>query len=337
MNGIHYIPNVLNLSRDQGILNEINDLNWCRPPSGLPGNRTPRNVAVLGDGSKIIGINQIKETNLSLIGNTSYPLFQTSKDSYGIYKMNRIPKHLSNFIVKLRKLVQIKYGKQATNIDSMFNVIVCNYYTESHHQISAHRDDERWLIKNIENNGSRSSLIASLTIYPDNAEPENHRKFEMLNEVTNKWQNYKLENGSVIFFSNEMHRAKALSKKTKNVKRINLTFRTLHPDILGLIGYGNFYRYMSLPYEISICDNKINIDKLRLFFLAIDESNQFTNKNNFKSANINHHSKNTILTTKKTSDIYHLLPRYIKSLCTHINLDNIANSLIIKYKIKFNN
>ena len=34
-----------------GALYDIRSLNWCRPPSGIPRNRMPRNVAVLGDGS----------------------------------------------------------------------------------------------------------------------------------------------------------------------------------------------------------------------------------------------------------------------------------------------
>ena len=37
-------------------------------------------------------------------------------------------------------------------------------------------------------------------------------------------------------------------KRHAHKNRINLTFRTILPGLIGRVGYGNFYRYMSIPY-----------------------------------------------------------------------------------------
>tara|TARA_B100000524_G_scaffold317094_1_gene195972 strand:- start:1141 stop:2148 length:1008 start_codon:yes stop_codon:yes gene_type:complete len=330
---IHYCPNVLNPVTDLEIIDEIKNLKWCRPPSGIPGNRTPRNVAVIGDGSKISKNGNIVSTPLSNIEYTSYPLFQCNKDSYGIYRKESIPPHLCKFILKLRDIVKKKYGSRVNDVDNMFNVVVCNYYTEKQHQINAHKDDERWLVKNMNNDGNMSSLIASLSYYPDELKPKYHRNFQI--QDGDKWTDYTLENGSVILFSNELHRAKPIPKKQDNVKRINLTFRTLHPGLLGLVGYGNFYRYMSLPLYISICDNKISWDKIRLFNVSITESNEFCNRENFKDLALKYHSKKDIFITKNKHNCteYNKLSGNVKPLCTHLNIQNLY-TLILSFKIR---
>ena len=60
----------------------------------------------------------------------------------------------------------------------MFNIAICNFYTEKEHRINEHRDDERWLEKNfIKNDKLDSSIIASFTLYPDDQNPSYHRRF----------------------------------------------------------------------------------------------------------------------------------------------------------------
>ena len=217
MIGVSYHPKVVDY-KDNKLMNEIRNLNWCRPPSGIPGNWTPRYVAVMGDGSSVDNMGNLIDTSISSIMNTSYPLYQCNKKSYGIYNMIPITYNLRKLIVKMRNIVMKQYGSSVKNVNSMFNVIVCNYYTQNSHQINAHKDDERWLVKNIETNGEKSSLIASVTLYPDDDEPEIYRNFEIKNKDT--WINYQLENGSVIFFSNQIHRAKPLGKKKKISKEL---------------------------------------------------------------------------------------------------------------------
>lgn len=331
--GVEYLPNILNLDSDTDLIREIKHLNWCRPPSGIPGNRTPRNVAVLGDGSVINKLGELQKTAISEINEVSYPLFQTAKDSYAIYDKIPIPLHLRQFILKLRQIVRNTYGDSAKNIDSMFNVIVCNYYSESKHQISAHQDDERWLVKNLEKNGEHTSLIASLTYYPNTKNPSHLRKFQI--NDGNKWIDYKLENGSVILFSNHLHRVKPIPKKEPNIERINLTFRTLHPDLLGLIGYGNFYRYMSLPKRISICENKVSEEKIRLFWHAMIESNEFCKNSYFSNYEICSHNKDIIKKTKSNTRYskYNTLPTHVKCLCSYFNIVNLYNIEFIKFNI----
>ena len=331
MANVHYIPDFLSLEQND-IIDEIKKLNWCRPPSGIPGNRTPRNVAVLGNGSIIDNQGKLIETSVSSLEKTSYPLYQCAKDSYGIYQMRPIPIHLRKFILRLRTLVKEKFKNRAVNVDNMFNVIVCNYYTEHNHQINAHKDDERWLVNNTLVDGEMTSLIASLTLYPDDKKPLHLRNFQIMENE--KWIDYPLENGSIILFSNQMHRAKPLSKKLKNIHRINLTFRTLHSDLLGLIGYGNFYRYMSLPESISVCDNKISQHYLDYFSEAVKEANLFNNKDLFVKFGLTRHQKSDINATKNLHLLkFNSLPSYVKSLCSFLNLKNISKKKItIKYR-----
>lgn len=178
----------------------------------------------------------------------SYPLYQCSKNSYASYTMLPISNIFSKIILQLRDLVRETYYDRVIDIDSMFNVIVCNYYTVDSHQISDHRDDERWLKFNELDNSSNpeASIIASLTFYVD-YEPYILRNFEIYNENTNSWNKYQLRHNPLVLFSNHRYRTKCIGKRGKSCKRVNLTFRTLTSGLLGLTGYGNFYRYMSIP------------------------------------------------------------------------------------------
>ena len=87
---VHYIRDAVQSDIYDNILSEINHLNWCRPPSGIPGNRTPRNVAIIGDGSNITpeGL-----TNPSPYSQFVYPMFQTAKD-YGAVNIPKTDNYL---------------------------------------------------------------------------------------------------------------------------------------------------------------------------------------------------------------------------------------------------
>ena len=154
---IKYLPSEFNQSDYNNLKNELLSLKWCRPPSGIPGNKTPRYVSVLGDGEGMYG------------DIVSYPMFQSCKDCLATYQLNPLNNVFKDVISKLKLTVKKIYGKKAINIDQMFNVAVCNYYSESTHRINSHRDDERWLEKNELNskNIPVNSIIASITIYPD--------------------------------------------------------------------------------------------------------------------------------------------------------------------------
>ena len=236
---VHYQSEVIPTNIYDDMMSEISNLRWCRPPSGIPGNRTPRNVAVIGDGSNILSDST---HDISPYTNFAYPLFQTAKDCSAIYDPNPIPPSISKFIPILRNHVKQLYGDTVIDTDSMFNVVVCNYYTDHSHQINAHRDDERWLKPNqLDDTGKpMASIIASLTIYPDDPNPDYLRSFEIQNDETGKWESYDLHHNSVLFFSNHNHRAKALSKRKANLRRYNLTFRTVTDGLLGNVGYSNF-------------------------------------------------------------------------------------------------
>ena len=252
-------------------------------------------------------------------------MFQTAKDCSVIYKPNTIPPNINKFILILRDHVRQLYGNSVIDVDDMFNIAVCNFYTDHSHQISAHRDDERWLVPNqLDSDGTPlASIIASLTIYPDDPEPPHLRSFEIQNDENNRWESYDLHHNSVLFFSNHNHRAKALSKKKENVCRYNLTFRTVVGGLLGNVGYSNFYRYMSIPMRIIMTDKDSNKDKEQYYIEAAKEANIFNRRDVFDT-----HIPVDII-TRTDYDIvrisnkhkFDILPRYVKSLC--------SNSLVI--------
>jgi hypothetical protein len=327
MNRIFYKDNALDKEFLKNVLEESQNLPWCKPPAGIPGNNPPRNVCVLGNGSTVIGTpgSPKYKTSCNYPKNVSYPLYQSAKSSCGVYRMRPIPLNISKLIIKIRGYVKKFYNKSAIDIESMFNVVVCNYYTEDSHQISDHRDDERWLKFNEITNGEKNaSIIASLTLYVDDP-PSKLRNFEIFNETTNSWNKYNLDHNSLVFFSNHRHRAKSVGKRGESCKRINLTFRTLTDGLLGLTGYGNFYRYMSLPEKI-ILNKSHKRELIKHFYDSIIYSNTF-NKKTIYSIDISieyvegekYRDQRDLLRTRYNNLDLLDLPRYVKSLCTNTN------------------
>ena len=330
MTNIFYKENVFNNSTLNAIIKESINLPWCKPPSGIPGNNPPRNVCVLGDGSSILGtIEQPKHKKYCRYPkDVAYPLYQCAKNSYASYTMRPISHIFSNIILQLRDIIKNKYKDKVIGVDNMFNVVVCNYYTEDSHQISDHRDDERWLKFNeLDSIGNPvASIIASLTFYVDD-EPSILRNFEIYDDIKNSWTKYQLRHNSLVLFSNHRHRAKCIGKRGKSCKRINLTFRTLTTGLLGLTGYGNFYRYMSIPKKIFL-SQKNNMDIVTHFYKSIEYSNNFNQNTYFTDINVIRIDHDHIKVEKtKIRDIYLKfgepdLPRYVKSLCTLYNYIN---------------
>lgn len=329
MERIHYRRNIIPDLLETGMKKEISKFNWCRAPSGMPGNKVPRNVFVLGDGSVIKGSDKLicyHSEDGRRLKDVSYPLFQCDKTSSATYSVRRIPNNIAKFILHLRKCVKEIYGENAVDVDRMFNVIICNNYTSHEHQISAHRDDERWLQHNeTDKEGNRfASIIASLTLYPD-GQPDVLRSFEVEND-SGKWVEFNLEHNSMLFFSNHMHRAKHYPKRYAHVRRINLTFRTIAPGLIGRVGYGNFYRYMSIPHSIEITMK--NSDKSEkwhsLFVKSATDANNFNNRNCYTTdIKITLRDETDIKTMRQRyTSILDTLPRYVKSLCSLYTLQN---------------
>jgi hypothetical protein len=333
MNSIHYINNALSSELYSKLRANVLNLKWCRPPSGIPGNRTPRNVAVLGDGSDILSTCNGKSTSAIKsrpFGDTvAYPLFQSCKDCSAVYELNPFSSTFRDVIIHLRKLVRLKYGLAAQNIDKMFNIAICNFYTEKEHRINEHRDDERWLEKNfIKEDKLDSSIIASFTLYPDDQNPSYHRRFEIFNDDSNKWEDVELNDNSILFFSNHKHRCKSVPKRKNNVRRINITFRTITRGLLGYVGFSNFYRYMSIPRSIIFTEGKYNRERVQLFRDAVNDANKF-NKRTIFSDNIDVLSSNKSKdkAQKQASTDYSQLPRYVKPLCSAYNIRGFNNVL----------
>lgn len=329
-NNIQYCKDFLDPNLLQKVGIDALKFDWCIPPAGIPGNHPPRNVAVLGNGSNVT---QMKNGRIMKIRSkypetVCYPLFQCAKICYGKYTMKPFTHHMNKLVLLLRKRATELYGDKLVNVNRMFNVAVCNYYTEDRHQISGHRDDERWLEKNIigKDSETESSLIASFTYYVDEI-PHTLRKFEIYDDTKKKWQNFNLEHNSIIFFSNHLHRAKAVGKKSPSCKRINITFRTLAPGLLGLTGYGNFHRYMSLPSEIGIFSSEKLERQIQQFNKCTDESNQFLGKQQFiTNIPVKYFDKEERKARKKSVQQVLKnrgieLPRYIKSLCSLENYE----------------
>lgn len=340
MNSIFYSENTLPSRLLNNLEKSLLKLPWCRPPSGIPGNRTPRNVAVLGDGSTVKLLNNGKVTlvNSRPFGRkVAYPLFQSSKDCSALYKTNKFTSEISQTIIRLREIVKEKYGNKAINIDKMFNIAICNFYTEKEHKINEHRDDERWLEFNeLDKNGDPcASIIASMSFYPDNSSPSYYRNFEIYDENNSGWKKITLKHNSLLLFSNHRHRCKGVPKRKENVRRINITFRTITSGLLGFVGYSNFYRYMSIPYAISFTENKYSRERVELYKNAAREANIFNNRRLFIENNIR--IKTTIKEVDKSlkkADInYNNLPRYVKSLCSVYNIKNFNDKPKLRIKI----
>ena len=268
-----------------------------------------------------------------------YPLFQSCKDCTAIYKTNKFTGEMAKVILRLRELVREKYGDKAINIDKMFNIAICNFYTEREHKINEHRDDERWLEFNeLDSQGNPcASIIASMTFYPDNDDPGYYRNFEIYDENKNGWEKITLKHNSVLFFSNHRHRCKGVPERKENVRRINITFRTITKGLLGYVGYSNFYRYMSIPKTIQFTEGKYSRERVELFNNAARDGNRFNNKQIFSTNNIQIENsiKEKDKLEKKNNLDYTRLPRYVKPLCSAYNIRNYnINSLKIKITLK---
>ena len=331
LSNVFYHPKILDHNELVNLTKELKQLPWCIPPSGIPGNNPPRFVAALGDGSRIAGTHSkiLYIKNKRYPKTVAYPAFQCAKSSSAMYNMRRIPLKLAKLIIKLRQLVKSSYGDLAIDIDKMFNVCVCNYYTENRHQIAAHKDDERWLRFNekpASNDGSDASIIASLTIYPDQI-PTKLRQFQIYNEKDSKWETFELEHNSILLFSNHQHRVKPVGKRGENSERINITFRTLAPGLLGLTGFSNFYRYMSIPYQIN-CINEKHRKHCQQFIQSAENANRYHNKKLFdtdiKILDVNG-DRRKIEKKRLLDSLNETLPRYVKALCT---IENIKNYLL---------
>ena len=193
MNPTYYTDNAVPRHLYDRVLCEARNLPWCRPPSGIPGNRTPRNVAVLGDGSTVYSDSSsytgkaTLKMDRKIPDEVAYPMFQSCKDCTAHYRMRPLTPAISELILHLRDIVREQFRETVVDVDEMFNIAICNYYTEKDHKINEHRDDERWLTHNqLDSNGNPcASIIASLTLYPDckyEHQPEYLRNFGIYND-----------------------------------------------------------------------------------------------------------------------------------------------------------
>lgn len=349
MNSTYYTDNAIPRDLYNRVLREAQSLPWCRPPSGIPGNRTPRNVAVLGDGADIYSSSSQSGTQTPYLKNSRnmtnevvYPMFQSCKDCSAHYKTRPITPAICELIQHFRQLVQINFGDSVDDVDKMFNIAICNFYTEKDHKINEHRDDERWLIRNQRNSRGElsASLIASLTLYPDygyDEQPEYTRNFGIYNDDKCKWEDIKLKHNSVMFFSNHKHRCKGVPKKCPNIPRINITFRTITKGLLGYVGFSNFYRYMSIPYKLTFTESKYSKDRVDLFITEAKKANTF-NSDNYYSENIYVDSANKAndKLIKSVSTEYNSLPRYVKPLCSTKVILNYNECVEGAVKIRIN-
>jgi len=317
---------------------EALDLPWCVPPAGIPGNNPPRNVAVIGNNQSIVddGDGNVQFEGLA-ISETSYPLYQCAKNSSAIYKTRIFPPNIAKLVLRLRALVREKYEDRVVNVDKMFNVGVCNFYTENRHSVSAHRDDERWLEHNqLDKHGKPyASIIASLTIYVDNPKADSIRQFEVKNDSDGSWEKFLLEDNSVILFSNHEHRMKPLSKKNTCSNRINITFRTITDGILGLTGYSNFYRYMSIPYCLNLVSDR-HREHAEYFYVSASKSNKFHSKILFDEdiiINMVDDSKRKRSKKAYQSKYTNNLSKNVKPLCTIENYRKFYGPMAFKLKI----
>ena len=87
---------------------------------------------------------------------------------------------------------------------------------------------------------------------------------------------------------------------------------------------GNFYRYMSLPYQVLIPFHKNDIkEKLKIFSQMIKETHQFLEKTVYSNPlHVSYFYYDQYAKHNKNNKEYNSLPWYIQSLCTYHTLCN---------------
>lgn len=104
-----------------------------------------------------------------------------------------------------------------------------------------------------------------------------------------------------------------------------------------MIGFSNFYRYMSLPIELHFNKSKYSKDKVDYFINSMIESNKFSGSECFtKNIKIFISDKKNTGNQKKLNIDYLNLPRYVKPLCSSYNLTKYSSlDITIFIKILF--
>ena len=229
---------------------------WNNIPGGFTTNKPQRGTNAFGDGSGydehgVIG----KKSELGY-----YTGAINQSDTTLVTKTEPLPKELQMLGLGCRKLVADLYPKCIPD-SYMFNIAVANLYTESHHNIAAHTDDNEFY--------SRNPIIffASLTLYPDTKPSEGeYARFQVC--LDGKWIDMQLENESVLFMPSFVPHRVLPALKNKMHKRINITLRSLpsleDDPLSSLAGVSNHARYYRKPHRLLVPSDKDRESVLKL-------------------------------------------------------------------------
>lgn len=270
-------------------------------PGGFVTNFPQRLVNTYGNGMKI-------NSEGNLYGNKWNKTYWTAKQTQNNVSLEtqteEIPECLRKIIPKIRVYVKNKY-KDSLIDDNSFCVAVCNNYTDGDMTITAHKDDQEWYPKTINNR----PIFISLTFYPEGKPIKNeyYSRFQIKND-NDKWEDIKLEDNSMMLMSADTYH-RVLKHKKKDLKyfkpRINITLRCLYDikknPLMNYLSIANHSRYYRNPIKLisNIEEDKI-IDMLEKY-------NNFCIINNYER--ITYEKKNDRIEKKIIVEKY---KKYIK-------------------------
>ena len=232
----------------------LRNTKWIdKMPGGFVTNCPKRLVNAYGDGLPI-------DQNGEVSGTGWDSTFWTAKINQNNItletKTSPLPEPLRKLIPGLRKVL-LQQDPDSIITNHTFTIAVCNYYTDPDMYIAAHRDDNIWYPREI-NNGA-SPVFASLTFYPEDVPllMEEYARFQVRSTETDTWTDIKLDDDSLLIMPSDLeHRVLPCSNRMKHhfKPRINITFRSCYPfnvnPLMNAMAVANHSRYYRLPYQI---------------------------------------------------------------------------------------
>ena len=232
------------------------DGEWYKDiPGGFVSNSPNRFVNAYGDGSSINNNGDFS----SLGWDETFWTAKINQNNVSLEtKTEKLPNPMTHLIPGLRRLL-LKYYPNAKITDNTFIIAVCNYYTDFDMNIAAHKDDNIWYPREID----ESPVFASITLYPQTKPTciEEYARFAVRPNGA-KWKNIVLYDESVLIMPSDIeHRVMphTSKKRSKFRPRINITFRSTYPintnPLMNAMAVANHTRYYRLPNTIHYPDD----------------------------------------------------------------------------------
>lgn len=247
---------------------------------GGHGTNSPRRgVAVFGN-SLLDNTSRIPFTHWTASMNASNITLTT--------KTTPLPNGVRNITPLLQQLTAEHFPETPiTTATYCLGVANC-YDADSDHTICSHTDAQAWY-------ADPCPVFASITYYPDGMpeSAEHCHRFQILDPAEDKpsWRFLHLKHNMLCIMRSDIyHRVIPPIKKYRNKnlgrKRINVTLRNLVHPSTNPLGYyqavSNHFRYYGTPYKITMPNNTVIEDHIKLFTNYLKVAMQTGSYNEFK-------------------------------------------------------